>query len=69
MGSTARRGGDGVRYCGGRSPSGGRNDAALIIFAHSDDAEQIKMLYEGSEARSFAIAAGGCKAGMLDHTD
>lgn len=32
MGSTARRGGDGVRYCGGRSPRGIIKDAALIIF-------------------------------------
>lgn len=37
MGSTARRGGDGVRYCDGRSPSGVRKDAALIIFAGRDD--------------------------------
>lgn len=39
MGSTARRGGDGVRYCGGLSLRGGKNDAAVIIFTGSDGIE------------------------------
>jgi len=50
MGSTARRGGDGVRYCGGRSPSGGRKDAALIIFTQIVRTERGKKL-EGSDAK------------------
>lgn len=69
MGSTARRGGEGVRYCGGRSPSGGKKDAALIIFAYSDGAEKRKVSKGGSRVRKDALAAGGCRAGMLDHTD
>lgn len=69
MGSTARRGGDGVRYCGGRSPRGGKKDAAVIIFANSDGAKFCAKRGRGTEVRRDALAAGGCKAGMLDHTD
>lgn len=69
MGSTARRGGDGVRYCGGRSPRGGRKDAALIILTDPEDIAHGKGQMGVSKLRRNALAAGGCKAGILDHTD
>lgn len=45
MGSTARRGGDGVRYCGGRSPRGIMKDAALIIFDRFRRASGAEMVW------------------------
>lgn len=69
MGSTARRGGDGVRYRGGRSPRGFKKDTALIISALSEGVQEVEMEETESAVREDALAVGGCKAGMLNHTD
>lgn len=69
MGSTARRGGDGVRYCDGRSPTGGKKDAALIISACPEDVWSRERYGKRSTVRGDALAVGGCKAGTLDHAD
>jgi hypothetical protein len=58
MGSTARRGGDGVRYCGGRSPRGIMNEAALIIIGRFRRASGAKRVWceklEGATKCDFA---------------
>lgn len=69
MGSTARRGGEGVRYWDGRSPGGGRKDAALIIVTLINNSQPYERRGVGWALRGYALAVGGCKAGMLDHAD
>lgn len=67
MGSTARRGGDGVRYCGGRSPRGIIKDAALIIigiFRRASGARGTVLVGEGRRCDEMRLCGEvGAKRG------
>lgn len=66
IGSTARRGGDGVRYRGGRGPEWFKKDVAPIMMKPGSSREKVKEDKRAGE--DYGVPAEGeFKAGVINH--